>query len=72
MAIYVLGIICLIEAVWLLWTHEKAKHSTDGIIFLDKNENGDDRIVFTLNFEYDEIANKQKIIFDVINKNEGL
>lgn len=41
---------------------------SDGYIVLDKNENGDDRIVFQLNMEYDDIAAKDQIVFKVQKK----
>ena len=41
---------------------------SDGTIILDKNENGDDRIVFQLNMEYDDIAVKDQIVFKVQKK----
>lgn len=37
----------------------------NGTIYLEKNEQGDDRIRFYLNMEYDDIAEHSKIIFDV-------
>lgn len=41
---------------------------SDGCIVLDKNENGDDRIVFQLNMEYEDIASKDQIVFKVQKK----
>ena len=40
----------------------------DGAIILDKNEDGDDRIIFQLNMEYDDIAAKNQIVFKVQKK----
>ena len=40
----------------------------DGAIVLDKNEDGDDRIIFQLNMEYDDIAAKDQIVFKVQKK----
>lgn len=37
----------------------------NGTIFLEKNEEGTDRIRFYLNMEYDDIAKHSKIIFNV-------
>lgn len=40
----------------------------DGEIILDKNDEGNDRIIFALGMEYDEIAKYDKIIFNVVKK----
>lgn len=75
MANYILGIACLILGFligFIVFRKKPKDVEYDGAIILDQNENGDDRIVFLLNFEYDEIASKEKIIFNVIDKNKGL
>ena len=43
------------------------RHRTyTGSVVLGKNEDGDDRIVFNLGMEYDEIAKHDELIFKVI------
>lgn len=39
----------------------------DGTIYLETNEDGDERIRFYLGMEYDEISSHQQIVFDVVN-----
>ena len=41
------------------------REKPNGTIFLDKNENGDDRIRFCLDMEYDDISKYSKIVFFV-------
>lgn len=38
-----------------------------GTIYLETNEDGDERIRFYLGMEYDDISNHQRIIFNVVN-----
>ena len=38
---------------------------SNGVIILEKNEQGDDRIRFCLNMEYDDISQHSKIVFGV-------
>lgn len=38
---------------------------SNGIIYLEKNEQGDDRIRFYLDMEYDDISEHSKIVFTV-------
>lgn len=47
------------------------KAHTDGVIFLGKNEDGDDRIVFQLDMEYDDIAKHNLLAFKVIQGKRG-
>lgn len=42
------------------------KQERDGFIYLEKNEDGDDRIRFYLNMEYDDIAEHEWITFKVV------
>ena len=39
----------------------------DGTIFLELNENGDERIRWYLGMEYEDIPNHKQITFDVVN-----
>lgn len=43
----------------------KRNHSYTGTIVLGKNDEGDDRIVFNLGMEYDDIAKHDELIFKV-------
>ena len=38
-----------------------------GTIYLETNEDGDERIRFYLGMEYDDISNHQQIVFNVVN-----
>ena len=51
------GVICLIVSAVM--------EKPDGIIYLEKNDHGDDRIRFYLNMEYDDISEHSKIVFSV-------
>jgi hypothetical protein len=44
------------------------KPKNDGFIYLEKNEQGDDRIRFYLNMEYDDIAQHDTIQFKVVKE----
>ena len=57
----ILGI--LIGKFW----HIKSAN-TDGFIILDKNEEGNDRLVFQLGMDYDEIAQHNEIHFKVVKQ----
>ena len=39
----------------------------DGTIFLERNEDGDERIRFYLGMEYDDISAHKQITFNVVN-----
>lgn len=43
----------------------------DGTIFLERNEDGDERIRFYLGMEYDDISNHKQIVFNVVNNQEA-
>ena len=43
---------------------------SNGVIILEKNEQGDDRIRFCLNMEYDDISKHSKIVFSVKNNTQ--
>ena len=40
----------------------------DGIIIIDKNQDGDDRITFNLGLELDDLLNYKHILFKVVKK----
>lgn len=42
-----------------------------GTIYLETNEDGDERIRFYLGMEYDDISNHQQIVFNVVNNQEA-
>lgn len=44
------------------------KPKANGFIYLEKNEDGDDRIRFYLDMEYDDIANYSRVVFEVVNQ----
>lgn len=44
------------------------KKHPDGVIFLGKNDDGDDRIVFQLNMEYEEINQHDTVLFNVVRE----
>ena len=60
-------IFLLLKGVFYLGFKFGTSHC-DGAIILDKNEDGDDRIIFQLNMEYDDIAAKNQIVFKVQKK----
>lgn len=48
------------------------KHTpNDGTIFLETNEDGDERIRFYLGMEYDDISAHKQIVFKVVNNQEA-
>ncbi len=49
----------------------RSKHS-DGVIFIGVNDDGDDRIVFQLNMDYDELANYDTVVFNVVRERKAL
>lgn len=57
-------LVCFLILWWLL---RRKKHEPDGYIYLEKNEDGDDRIRFYLNMEYEEIGKYEEIVFKVVN-----
>lgn len=46
-----------------------SNYKPNGSIILGKNEDGDDRIVFQLSMEYDEIKDHDVVIFQVKKEN---
>jgi len=44
------------------------KEKANGQIILDHNEEGDERICFALDMQYDDFKKYSRISFDVINK----
>ena len=62
--IFILIFIGIAFFVGFILGAKKPKH--DGFIYLEKNEQGDDRIRFYLNMEYDEIAEHELVIFKVV------
>lgn len=47
----------------------KRPPKNDGFIYLEKNEDGDDRIRFYLGMEYDDISSHEFIVFKVVREN---
>ena len=43
----------------------------NGTIYLETNEDGDERIRFYLGMEYDDISNHKQIVFNVVNNQEA-
>lgn len=67
MAIYLLAAsVSFVCGIFLACLYERHKYKRNGCIYLEKNEEGNDRIRFVLDMEYDDIAEHEKIVFDVI------
>lgn len=66
--IYILVLSIGILLGWIAHTLMGGDYDTsNGKIIIDHNENGDERIVFALDLEYEDFKRFQKIIFDVVN-----
>lgn len=65
MEIFILIIACIVSFIAGYFTG-KRDHIYTGSVVLDKNEEGDDRIVFNLGMEYEDIAKHDELIFKVI------
>lgn len=62
LAIVVVGIVCF----WLGYhLGKKFKMEANACIYLEKNEEGVDRIRFDLGMEYEDIPKYKQIVFDV-------
>ena len=64
---YIVGLI-LALAIGLFIGFMFAPTKYDGEIILDKNENGEDRIIWHLGMEYEQISEYKKITFKVVNR----
>lgn len=63
--IWVVSICIAALSFYLGFSIGRSSLSYNGQIILDKNEDGDDRIIFQLGMEYDELENHDKIIFKI-------
>lgn len=48
------------------------KKNPDGMIFLGLNDDGDDRIVFQLNMDYDDLKEYDTVLFNVVRERKAL
>ena len=72
MAIYYVLIGLLIFGLGVLAGHYGWRFHPNGVIFIGKNEEGDDKIVFQLNMEYDELAEFRSVMFNVVKEKKAL
>lgn len=65
MEIFVLIVMVIFGFIAGYFTGKRYRTYT-GTVVLDKNDEGDDRIVFNLGMEYDDIAKHDELIFKVL------
>lgn len=68
MSIYILLGMLAILAFFIGYTVGIKYVPNDGIIILDKNEEDMDRIVFQLGMEYDDLYERNQIVFKIVKK----
>lgn len=66
--IYIIFFVCGFISCLIFNALHTKKIEPNGKIILDHNENGDERICFALNLEYDDFKNYSTLIFEVENK----
>lgn len=67
--LFILALLCLLGIAFFAgrWLGKRTIKN-DGTIYLEKNEDGDDRIRFYLGMEYEDIASHERIVFRVVKQ----
>ncbi len=65
-SIYILLGLLSVLAFFIGYTIGIKHVPNNGIIVLDKNEDGDDRITFQLGMEYDDLYKRDQIVFKIL------